>query len=88
MNKFEPTADGRLVFAAIEERNPGYQETVKGFVRNLGFEGDAIEAFTCARCPLVNSFRLSANESVEQHGSECPWAFDLYNTNGDCLAFK
>lgn len=32
-----------------------------------------IEAFTCDNCPAAKT---------------CQWAFDAYNTDGDCLAEK
>lgn len=38
-----------------------------------GFPVPAKDVFTCNKCVDADT---------------CPWAWDLYNTDGDCLAYK
>ena len=84
MQVFEPTEIGRLVYKKIMEKYPLYKATVDAEVAELEWKDEPIKMFTCANCPVVHNFQLQ-----EDHPATiCRWAFDLYNTNGDCLAMK
>jgi len=55
----------------------GLSDVWKANIRSFGFalpvENPDLSMFTCADCPSVD---------------DCEWAFDAYNTGGDCLAVK
>lgn len=52
---------------------PTIKEQVKAAVEK-GLAKD-ITSFTCYDCPMA----------LPSKDARCPFAFDLYNTNGDCL---
>jgi hypothetical protein len=59
--------------AALAERRA---ETVDFLVKQHGYEPEM--KFTCDDCGVIGP----------EGKKDCPYAFDPYNTNGDCLAEK
>ena len=44
-------------------------------IKDMGYTNNTVPECTCESCPSATN-------------GECEWAYDLYNTNGDCLATK
>lgn len=47
-----------------------------------------VTSFTCYDCPLALPHPIGNDENGYPTARVCPWAWDPYNTNGDCLADK
>lgn len=73
MKKRTPTEDGRKVWLRILQTHPHIQTDALRHCVSEKFEGEVLTVFTCCDCPVVK---------------ECEYAYDLYNTDGDCLALK
>lgn len=56
-----------------EQRKAGAEAVLATLREEIGLEDKPLTYVTCYACPHVDT---------------CQWVWDLYNTDGDCLALK